>query len=79
MRFFAVTAIAFSVLFLAACSNPHKDAARAQESVHKANEKVVNQRLALIEKHQKCVSDAAGDTGKAEACDSYLKAAEALK
>ena len=72
----------FTVLlmaFLAACSNPHRDAARAQEKAHKAEEKVAEERLQLVEKYQKCVRKASGDDEKIEACDSYLKAAEALK
>jgi hypothetical protein len=40
---------------------------------------VARQRLALVEKYQACVDDAAGDALKTEACDSYLRSAEALK
>jgi hypothetical protein len=32
-----------------------------------------------VEKYQACVDEAAGDQLKVDACDSYLKAAEALK
>jgi len=32
-----------------------------------------------VDKYQVCVEEAAGDNLKIEACDSYLKAAEALK
>lgn len=35
--------------------------------------------LDLIEKYLTCVEDAAGDNEKTNACESYLKAAEALK
>ncbi len=64
---------------LAACSNPQKDAARAQERSYGAQEYGARQRLELVDKYQQCVKNAAGDALKVEACDSYLRAAEALK
>ena len=64
---------------LAACSNPQKDSARAQERSYGAQEDVARQRLELVDKYQGCVTNAAGDVLKVEACDSYLRAAEALK
>ena len=64
---------------LAACSNPQKDAARAQERSYGSQEDVARQRLELVDKYQLCVKNAAGDALKVEACDSYLRAAEALK
>ena len=64
---------------LAACSSPQDDAAKAQERSYDAQEKVANQRLELIEQYRTCVDDAAGDSLKIESCDSYLRAAEALK
>ena len=64
---------------LAACSNPHEEAAKAQQHSYEAQEEVAKERLALVEKYQVCVGEAGGDAAKLEACDSYLKAAEALK
>ena len=64
---------------LAACSNPQKDAARAQERSYGAQEDVARERLDLVKKYQHCVKSAAGDALKVEECDSYLRAAEALK
>ncbi len=64
---------------LVACSNPQKDAAKAQERSYEAQEDVTRQRLELVDKYQQCVKNAAGDALKVEACDSYLRAAEALK
>jgi hypothetical protein len=64
---------------LAACSNPQKDVARAQERPYEAREDVARQRLELVDKYQQCVKNAAGDALKVEACDSYLRAAETLK
>lgn len=54
------------------CSSSQDKAYKAQEGVHK-------ERLALTEKYQKCIDAAGGDAVKAETCDQYLKAAEALK
>ena len=54
------------------CSSPQKKAYRAQESVHK-------ERLKLVDEYKKCIQKAGDDTEKVEACDQYLKAAEALK
>ena len=50
-----------------------------QDKAYKAQEKVHNERLALVEKYQKCLEDAGDDNVKTEACDQYLKASEALK
>jgi hypothetical protein len=57
---------------LTACSTPQEDASKAQAGVAK-------QRLELVDKYQVCVKEAAGDNLKIEACDSYLRAAEALR
>lgn len=79
MRFLlAVSGIAVTTA-LAACSSPQDRAARAQEQSYEAQEEVARHRLELVDKYQGCVEDAAGDTAKIEACDSYLRAAEALK
>jgi F0F1-type ATP synthase membrane subunit b/b' len=73
------------VALLAGCESAQEkaadaqaDAAKAQQSAAEAQEKVTKQRLELVGKYQTCVQNAAGDQQKAAACDSYLKAAEAL-
>lgn len=77
---FAKLAIASLLIgLLAACSTPQERAAQAQEGAYKAQEKVAKERLQLVDKYQKCVKDAGDNQQKAAACDSYLKAAEALK
>ena len=63
--------VMFSLTVLG-CSSSQDKAYEAQEGVHK-------ERLALTEKYQKCLADAGDDAAKTEACDQYLKAAEALK
>ena len=79
MRHFPILICIVFLGLLAACSNPQKDAARAQERSYEAQEDVVRQRLELVDKYQQCVKNDAGDALKVEACDSYLRAAEALK
>ena len=54
------------------CSSPQKKAYRAQESVHK-------ERLKLVDEYKKCLEKAGNEKEKIEACDQYLRAAEALK
>jgi len=64
---------------LAACSSAHDDAAEAQKNAFEAQEEVAKQRLELIEKYQACIEESDGNTEQIGACESYLKAAEALK
>ena len=64
---------------LAACATPEEKAAKAQQESYEAQEEVARERLELVEKYQDCVEEAAGDAQKAEACETYLRAAEALK
>ena len=59
-------------LALISCSSNQDKAYKAQENVH-------NERLALVEKYEKCLKGSGDDNVKTEACDQYLKAAEALK
>ena len=79
MRNFPILICIVFMGFLAACSNPQKDAARAEARSYEAQEDVVRQRLELVDNYQQCVANAAGDALKVEACDAYLRAAEALK
>ena len=61
------------------CGSSERQADRAQERAFEAQERVAEERLNLVGKYQKCVKDAGSDPVKAAACESYLKAAEALK
>jgi outer membrane biogenesis lipoprotein LolB len=79
MRFFRTMILASAVVALAACSTPEERAAKAQQGAAEAQEEVARERLDLVAKYQDCVEEAAGDNQKIEACDSYLKAAEALQ
>jgi hypothetical protein len=55
-----------------ACATPEEKAYKAQERVHK-------ERLKLVDEYKKCLQKAGDDKRKIEACDQYLRAAEALK
>ncbi len=79
MRLFQIAAAAALVGLVASCSSPQDKAAKAQGSAYKAQEELTRQRLEFVDKYRKCVSDAGQDALKVEACDSYLKAAEALQ
>jgi hypothetical protein len=74
----AVVVVGLTAL-VSGCGSSDRQADRAQERAYEAQERVAEQRLALVDKYQKCVRDAGGDPSKAAACESYLKAAEALK
>jgi hypothetical protein len=52
---------------------------RAQKQSYKAQGSIAEERLNLIDQYKKCVATAEQDKQKLESCDSYLKAAEALK
>ena len=53
--------------------------ASSQDKAYKEQRKVHKERLDLVEKYQKCLKEAGDDKVKTEACDQYLKAAEALR
>ena len=72
MKSIYIFLLAFIVGMSMACSTPQDKAYQAQEKVHK-------ERLKLVEKYQKCLKEAGDDQQKKEACEQYLKAAEALK
>lgn len=79
MGFMKILGVAALIALLAGCSSPQDKAAKAQAGSYEAQEKVANERLRLTNKYQQCVKEAGDDQQKATACESYLKAAEALK
>ena len=79
MRFLRLIVTVGPLGLLTACSSPQDDAAEAQKSAFEAQEEVAKQRLELIEEYQACIDESGDDTEKMSACESYLKAAEALK
>lgn len=77
-----ITIMSISIIcigILAGCSNPAERASKAQEQSFKAQEGIAKQRLDLVAKYQTCVEKASDNAQMIEACDSYLKAAQALR
>ncbi len=72
MKRFPIAAFPVVLIWLAGCSSPQDRAYEAQEKVHE-------ERLQLIDDYKACLKKAGDDKQKTEACDQYLKAAEALK
>ena len=66
MCVFAIT------LMIAGCGN-------AERRSNKSTADVNNERISLIKKYEKCINNAGDDDTKSEACDTYLKSAEALR
>ena len=52
---------------------------RAEARAHQASADVSSGRLKLVDQYQGCVKKAGEDVQKVEACDSFLRAAVALK
>lgn len=69
VQLFLLPVVAFAMM---GCASSQDKAYEAQEGVH-------NERLRLVEQYQKCMKDAGDDTMKADGCEQYLKASEALK
>lgn len=72
MKRMRIIALPLTLTWLVGCSTPEERAYEAQEDVHR-------ERLELVEEYKACLKDAGDDQQKAESCDQYLKAAEALK
>jgi hypothetical protein len=67
--------LAILVIGQTGCSNPHKEAARAQQEASKAEAEVSNQKANILEDYRKCLKKNKGDE---TACESYKKAAESM-
>lgn len=72
MKFMRILLVVIVAVAIFACSS-------SQDRAYKAQQKVSEQRLELIDEYQKCVKKAKGNKEKENACEQYLKAAEALK
>jgi hypothetical protein len=44
-----------------------------------AQERAIERRLEFVDQYKACIDDAGGDNTKVEACDTYLRAAAALR
>ena len=67
------------VVMIVACGHRERQANKATRKAADSQAAVSQERLKLIEDYKKCVEQAGEDRNKVEACDTYLKAAEALK
>jgi hypothetical protein len=72
MRTITLVVLALCFSLTLACSSPQDRAYHAQRRVH-------SERLKLVDEYKKCLKKAGDDKEKIEACDQYLRAAEALK
>ncbi len=72
MKRIQIVLLFLAAILLSACASPQERAYEAQEKVH-------NERLSLIDEYKDCIDAAGADSAKAEACDRYLKATEALQ
>ena len=72
MKLVRIFVLVLVVVTMGACGG-------AERKAHQAEADVRNERFRLVEKYQKCVKKAGEDSAKVDACDSYLKAADALK
>lgn len=72
MRIVCILTVVLAIGTVVACSTPQDKAYKAQEMVHR-------ERLKLVDEYKKCLKNAGADKDKVEACDQYLRAAEALK
>lgn len=58
-----------------ACSNPHKEAAKAATEASKAEKSVSEQKAKILEDYRKCLNKNKSDE---EACASYKKALDSM-
>lgn len=72
MKSIGVILLVLAFVVSLGCASPQDKAAKAQT-------KVSNERLKLVEDYKKCIKKAGADKAKAEQCESFLKAADALK
>mgnify|MGYP001827885784 FL=1 len=66
-------------MLVASCGTSQRRAAKADRKASQAEESVSKERLKLGDQYKACVSEAGEDQQKVEACDTHLKAAEALQ
>ena len=79
MKSISMFLLAFALGIALACSSPQDKAHKAQSKAYTAQEKIHQERLKLVEEYKQCLKKAGDDKEKIEACDQYLRAAEALK
>ncbi len=80
MPYKLISLFCISAIFLtSACtSSAVRSAARSQEAAFNAKEAVAAKRLEFVDKYLECVTEAGENEMMVEACDTYLRSAEAL-
>ena len=71
--------VGLAMVFTLACSSAERRAQRAERRHYDSATEVNQERLRLVDEYKKCINKAGADRDKSEACDQYLKAAEALQ
>ena len=79
MKQMIILTIGFLLLSTFACGSAERKAQRAERDAHRAQTSVHKERLKLVDDYKKCLKKAGEDIDKVEACDKYLRAAEALQ
>lgn len=80
MKKYVAMCCVFALLAASACTKiAEGNAARSQNRAYEAQGEVAKERLALVGRYQTCVAEAGDDLAEIEACDVYLRSAEALK
>lgn len=69
-----VASVIFPLLITPGCGG----AAKAQKRAYKADEAVSKERLRLIDDYDRCMRTNQGYAAQQEACERYLRSAEAL-
>ncbi len=64
---------------LAGCASPAEKAAKAQERMANSQNELIQERLRLVEEHEKCVDKAGSDQTKLAKCDQILNRIQALQ
>ena len=72
MKSIYIFLLASTVGLTLACSSP-------QDRAYEAEAKVHQEKLRLVQEYQKCLKKAGDNKAMKEACEDYLKQAEALK
>jgi len=69
------TCLALTVIGLAGCSNPHKEAARAETEASNAEADISKQKAQILEDYRKCVNKNPSDP---KACEGYKNAVDTM-
>lgn len=79
MKHIILLIVGLAMVFTLACSSAERRAQKAERRHYDSATDVNKERLRLVDEYKKCLNKAGADIEKSEACDQYLKAAEALQ